>query len=159
MAVVAKACGYNSSRVTALSATPYPETHTMPSTSVASEQRRRFSRVLFTASARLLIGREDLPCEVRDLSLKGALLALAAPAAGTSALQPGQECTLELRLDEAEVVIRMEATISHLAGPQVGLACRSIDLDSVSHLRRLVELNVGDEAILQRELSALALAD
>jgi len=30
-----------------------------------------------------------------------------------------------------------------------------IDLDSISHLRRLVELNLGDEALLERELAAL----
>ncbi|NQD96622.1 PilZ domain-containing protein, partial [Pseudomonas sp. CrR25] len=27
--------------------------------------------------------------------------------------------------------------------------------DSISHLRRLVELNLGDEALLERELTAL----
>jgi hypothetical protein len=49
----------------------------------------------------------------------------------------------------------MEGSIAHLEGTQVGLRCDSIDIDSLTHLRRLVELNVGDEAILQRELSAL----
>ena len=32
----------------------------------------------------------------------------------------------------------------------------SIDLDSITHLRRLVELNLGDEKLLERELSHLA---
>ena len=37
------------------------------------------------------------------------------------------------------------------------LACaaRSIDLDSITHLRRLVELNSGDAAMLERELHTL----
>jgi hypothetical protein len=35
------------------------------------------------------------------------------------------------------------------------LLCESIDLDSITHLRRLVELNAGDPALLERELTAL----
>ena len=36
-----------------------------------------------------------------------------------------------------------------------GLHCLAIDIDSVTHLRRLVELNLGDPALLEREVSAL----
>jgi hypothetical protein len=43
----------------------------------------------------------------------------------------------------------------HVEGPQVGLRCASIDLDSITHLRRLVELNSGDPAILDREFGSL----
>ena len=49
----------------------------------------------------------------------------------------------------------MWATISHIDGRHLGLCCTSIDLDSITHLRRLVELNAGDPAILERELTAL----
>ena len=55
--------------------------------------------------------------------------------------------------------IEMLATVSHAEGKNVGVRCESIDLDSVSHLRRLVELNVGDESILQRDLSSLIALD
>ncbi|MCG8610315.1 MAG: hypothetical protein MI864_07240, partial [Pseudomonadales bacterium] len=30
-----------------------------------------------------------------------------------------------------------------------------IDLDSITHLKRLIELNVGDPSLIERELSAL----
>ena len=40
-------------------------------------------------------------------------------------------------------------------GGKIGLQCESIDLDSITHLRRLVELNAGDPALLDRELSSL----
>jgi hypothetical protein len=49
----------------------------------------------------------------------------------------------------------MQGVITHVEGLYIGLACRNIDLDSVTHLRRLVELNLGDVALLERELSAL----
>ena len=38
---------------------------------------------------------------------------------------------------------------------QLGLVCRSIDLDSVTHLRRLLELQLGDPTLLERDLAAL----
>ena len=63
---------------------------------------------------------------------------------------------LTIRLDAAgEAVIRMEGEIAHRDGTQVGMRCTGIDLDSIAHLRRLVELNLGDEELLHRELSAL----
>jgi hypothetical protein len=37
----------------------------------------------------------------------------------------------------------------------VGLHCRHIDIESLAHLRRLIELNLGDPALLERELAAL----
>ena len=37
----------------------------------------------------------------------------------------------------------------------IGFHCQLIDLDSITHLKRLVELNLADEGLLHRELSAL----
>ena len=57
--------------------------------------------------------------------------------------------------DEQGTTIRMEvAVVHHLAG-YYGLACREIDLDSVTHLRRLVALNLGDETLAEREFAQL----
>lgn len=116
-----------------------------------NDQRRKFSRVLFEAGATLSAGRSSFACTLHDLSLKGALLTPESP----QSLALGEKCLLDLRLGDAAAEIRMEGSIAHLEGTQVGLRCDSIDIDSLTHLRRLVELNVGDEAILQRELSAL----
>jgi hypothetical protein len=41
----------------------------------------------------------------------------------------------------------------------MGLQTEHIDLDSISHLRRLIELNVGDADILNRELGELVHAN
>ena len=51
--------------------------------------------------------------------------------------------------------ISMWGTVVHIDDQQIGLRCDSIDLDSITHLRRLVELNSGDPAELEREISAL----
>ncbi|MNJ68362.1 hypothetical protein D3C77_646020 [compost metagenome] len=39
---------------------------------------------------------------------------------------------------------------------QLGFSCLNIDVESASHLRRLVEFNLGDERLLERELAALS---
>lgn len=117
---------------------------------MADPQRRRFARIRFQGEARLLIADAEHPCEVVDLSLRGALVD--APLEPTPAL--GTRCLLELRLGEGAVV-RMEADVAHCAERRLGLACREIDLDSLSHLRRLLALNFGDAAMIERELAAL----
>ncbi len=114
-------------------------------------QRRHFSRVPFHGDATLAIGGTRHVCEVRDLSLKGALVLAAEPVE----TRAGDACALELRLDDADAVVRMEGEVAHGEGPRVGLVCRSIDLDSITHLRRLLELNLGDASLLEREFTAL----
>ncbi len=43
----------------------------------------------------------------------------------------------------------------HVEGRHVGLRCDEIDLESITALRRLIELNAADPALLERELGAL----
>ena len=38
---------------------------------------------------------------------------------------------------------------------QLRFSCHSIDIDSISHLRRLIELNIGDADACERELYEL----
>jgi hypothetical protein len=87
-----------------------------------------------------------------DISLKGALLEC--PEGWSGSL--GERCHLTLLLGgEPAAKIIMEGHIAHIEGHRVGLACDSIDLDSITHLRRLVELNAGDPELLDRELGIL----
>lgn len=115
-------------------------------------QRRHFSRIHFHGAARVLCDDHEYPCEVLDLSLKGALLRLTAPLPQQAV---GQRCLLELALDEGDAKVHMEGDIAHQENGQLGLSCREIDLDSITHLRRLLELNLGDAELLHREFAAL----
>lgn len=115
-----------------------------------SSDRRRFQRFAFDAQTALVQGQRCWPVELHDLSLKGLLVHR--PADWDA--DPAQPFEARIRLaDDAEV--RMEVEMTHGDGELVGLVCRHIDVDSISHLRRLVELNLGDEALLERELAAL----
>jgi hypothetical protein len=113
--------------------------------------RRKFSRIPFRSEASLFLPDGEYVVDVLDLSLKGALIH---PNANMF-VTVGTNCTLKIRLDDSGASIRMEATVVHHMANYYGLSCRDIDLDSVTHLRRLVELNLGDEALAEREFALL----
>jgi len=115
-----------------------------------SPNRRQFWRAHFNSPVRLTLHGEVSEAMLHDISLKGALLKAPADWRG----RKGDHCLLRLHL-AADAVINMSATVAHVEGRRIGLNCDSIDLDSVTHLRRLVELNAGDPGLLDRELSAL----
>jgi hypothetical protein len=112
-------------------------------------QRRRYSRIRFRGSAVFQADLGQWPCDVLDLSLRGALITAASP--GIAIDTP---CLLELRLGD-DVCVRMEGHVAHHHGNQIGIVCEVTDLDSISHLRRLLALNLGDASLLDREFSAL----
>jgi len=116
-------------------------------------QQRRYSRLPFRTASTLAVGEGGaaLRTELIDISLKGALLER--PAALRA--EAGTAAVLTVRLADSEVTIRMEGTLAHVSESRVGLHCRSIDMDSMIHLRRLMELNLGDPSLLERELLAL----
>jgi hypothetical protein len=86
-----------------------------------------------------------------DLSLRGALTDRPAQ------WQPELEahCRLSISLLGAETPVVMECRVAHIEPTRIGFHCLSIDIDSISFLRRMVELNIGEPAVLERELSAL----
>lgn len=117
----------------------------------SSPQRRRFSRVGFKEPAMLELAGQTRPCTINDISLKGALVAVPENNAG---LASGDECTLALNLGSDERIV-MKARLAHIEEGLLGLHCTEIDLDSVTNLRRLVELNLTDPDTLERDLEAL----
>ncbi len=115
------------------------------------QEKRRFSRITFNADVRLTGALESQAGKLIDISLKGALVALP-PGWNPPADEP---LILELDLDEHRTTIRMQVRVAHRRNGAVGFLCEHIDLESIACLRRLVELNLGDPTILQRELAAL----
>jgi hypothetical protein len=91
---------------------------------------------------------------VLDISLKGVLLQL--PAGQPP--QVGMPCLVKLPLATGDIVIAMAGELAHVEGSHAGVLCRSIDIESITHLRRLIEVNLGDPAASERELKALIAA-
>lgn len=118
---------------------------------MASRERRCFSRIFFDAPCEIRQGDRLWPCQVLDISLQGVLLSCPEGFNG----QAGEEYTVTIWLSDDTTSISMDVTLRHREDGRIGFECRFLDLDSVTHLRRLVELNLGDEAELHRELALL----
>jgi hypothetical protein len=63
-----------------------------------------------------------------------------------------------LAMSLGDIVIKMAAEVAHLDGSDAGLRCVAIDLESITHLRRLIEMNLGNPKLAERELRALLAA-
>lgn len=112
---------------------------------------RQFSRIPFLADIQLHLAAGVQTGRLLDIALKGALVETAQPVAADL----GAACRLVLPLGEGGEQIVMEGVVVHREGLHVGIECRDIDVDSLTRLRRLVELNLGDTVLLERELSHL----
>ena len=115
-----------------------------------ASNRRQFWRAAFDSTVRLTTDHGTVDARLVDISLKGALLEV--PGRWHGGI--GDACQVKLHLAEG-VIIAMWGKVTHLDGGHVGIRCEKIDLDSITHLRRLVELNSGDAAMLERELHTL----
>lgn len=120
---------------------------------ITIDERRNFSRIPFHAQAHLHAeeGELHLNCEVLDVSLNGILIVKPDGWRG----QLTDNYKIDLILENAQLVIKMAAAVAHVDDGTIGFICKNIDLESISHLKRLVELNLGDEALLHRELASL----
>lgn len=117
---------------------------------MSDAEKRHFHRVGFDGAAWLSCGIKEQACTIVDLSLHGALVTTGSP------LDPGCECTLRIPLaEDAEIAMRIRVVRTSGVEHRMALECLTIDIDSIQHLRRLVELNLGDETLLQRDLAAL----
>lgn len=112
--------------------------------------RRRFKRIAFDAKTELSQGQNRWPVQLVDLSLKGLLIQRPEPWLGDKNLPFAADIHLS---DEVEV--RMDVQLVHDDRQQLGFACLHIGLESIEHLRRLIELNLGSPEALERELGAL----
>ena len=115
-----------------------------------ASDRRRFRRIAFDAKTELRQNGKEWPVQLVDLSLKGLLALRPEDWKGNKALP----FEVDIRLD-SKTPIKMQVRLAHDAHGQLGFVCQHIDLDSISHLRRLIELNLGDQHDLDRELAAL----
>ncbi len=112
--------------------------------------KRHFHRVGHDARATLTHAGQALACTVEDLSLQGCLVQLSQH----WLVESDQVYKLSIHLTYT-IHIEMDVVLSHQAGDHVGFRCVSIDSDSVGQLRRLIELNLGDSHLLERDMREL----
>ena len=117
-------------------------------------EKRHFTRVIFSTQATLMQGKNSWATQLIDLSFKGALIEHPLDLE----INDG-EYQLIFRLSGSDVDISMTVRVIHNEQHHIGLSCEQMDIDSMTHLRRLIELNVGDDSELNRELDALSHPD
>ena len=115
------------------------------------DERRKFTRTLFAATASINIDDKTYRTDILDLSINGALISTPDGFIGNQ----GQQVALSFLLPDSDIVLSMDTILVHKEINHLGLECHHIDLDSISHLKRIIELNTGDEELLQRELAQL----
>jgi len=92
------------------------------------------------------------PVSIHDISLNGALVS----AIVSEQSLKGKFGTLTFFLSDNESEVTMHIAVVHEQDDETGLQCNAIDIDSVTLLRRLVELNLGNNEQLDKELSQLS---
>ena len=116
-----------------------------------SGERRHLQRIASDKPAVLYADNAEYAGTVLDVSLRGLLLELAddrPPADGASV-------QVRIMLDGEQHLIEMSGEVMHVAGRHIGVRCSGLDLDSARRLRRMVELNLDDHRLLERDLAEL----
>jgi hypothetical protein len=113
-------------------------------------EHRHFTRIPFDAQTTVSQGNHSWPVELLDISLNGVLF----KQPDVWSIHPGNSLMIDIRLAD-HTHIKMESNLVHITPQFVGCQCHHIDLDSITLLKRLVELNVGSDEYVERELAAL----
>lgn len=113
-------------------------------------EQRRFKRISFLQKVEVKIAGQYYETHCIDISLRGILLVLPTSAQW----QAGQELDVRITLTPEEV-IDMHCTLMHLDEDVAGCKCDSLDIDSLTSLRRLLELNLANPQEMNRELADL----
>ena len=114
--------------------------------------RRSFNRIIFSSQAQLSHEGRMWNTELLDLSLKGALLTRPAH----FSIDTINYFVLSFTLEGMPNRISMRGKIRHGDDKHLGFQTESLDIDSATELRRIIELNINDETLLNRDLEALS---
>ncbi len=116
-----------------------------------SQERRNYSRIPFQAEVLMQCGNEEWSCNLLDISLKGMLV----EPPDNLDIDTSKPCAIALFLGE-DASIHARVQITHITGEGYwGLKWLHIDISSLKHLRRLLELNMPQPELLNRELAEL----
>jgi len=118
-------------------------------------EKRKFSRITFAGKCSLnetLTGPLKIwQTKVFDISLKGALV----ECPDFWSYPTDSAVMLNLSLEGSDIILECEGVICHQESGRLGIKFLTLNLDTISHLKRLIQLNLGDDESLHREISQL----
>jgi len=115
-------------------------------------EKRLFQRIRFAVSTEVEINGIRYETRLVDISLKGALLEFS----HDDVLDKGLPCHLIVHLDMSDVTLSFTGVVAHSHDNLTGIKFITIDIDTMMHLRSLLELNSGDPDLVRSELNALS---
>lgn len=114
-----------------------------------SVDNRQFCRIKFAAKSVVMFDSMQAEAALVDISMKGALVNVAMQ----KPLQMNQRGTLAVHLDASDVVMHFDVEAIHNRDDFVGLKFVGVDIDTMIHLRSLLELNTADPDQVRHELA------
>ncbi len=114
-------------------------------------ENRRFSRIGFKINCNFKTKTSDYSCRVINLSLKG-LLAEIDEDFNPDDLKAG---IIEISLINSDIKISFESRLAHLDGKLAGFIFVRTDVESITHLRSILEANTGNPNKIESELQFL----
>ena len=114
-------------------------------------ERRQFSRIIYQTPAVLSQNKKVVECFICDLSLHGLLLT----SDNADELSLNTMVDVEFSLQDTDIVIELVGQVVGLNSNVIRLSIDHIDIESIGHLKRLIELNVGDDELLHRDIEHL----
>ncbi|MFO7811899.1 MAG: PilZ domain-containing protein [Pelovirga sp.] len=109
---------------------------------------RNYRRIPFHTTATIIWAQEQFPCELIDLALRGALL----QTHHEVPIKVGERARVEIELANSQLKLSFGVELIHREQNQYGFLFIDADDESLAHLRRLLELNLGDDEQVDREL-------
>ncbi len=117
----------------------------------AGADRRHFHRIASDKPALVRSWDGEHEGSVRDISLRGMLIDIG------DSWQPvgGERVYVHVRCDDEPWFIEMYGEVAHVVHSRIGVRCIGIDLESATKLRRLIELNLADQEMLERDIEQM----
>ncbi len=115
------------------------------------KERRQFTRFPFEGIIQFSHDGVSYQAKLVDISLKGVLFELKE----NWDIGKVEQVEFHLLINEQSLEISFTGDIVHIEDKRIGISIEHIDIESASHLKRLVELNLGDSLLLARELNAM----
>ena len=114
------------------------------------QERRRFIRIICDLPALAPYGENKVNVQIKDLSLMGVLAVSETPLD----LSKGTHVRIDIHLG-ATLTISMDCAVSYVHENLIGLGTMRIDIDSITNLRRFIEMNGMSEELLHRDIGHL----
>ena len=115
-----------------------------------SLERRKFTRFLLDWPVNIIFNNENWPAMLIDLSLKGALLNCE-----NINLKINDNVTVVIQIPQAPFNLTFKANVIRSNNSAYALLTDSIDLEDATILRRIIELNMGNQDLLLRDMENL----